>query len=95
VRAKPLSKERLKEISVKIAGMIEEEVERELGRAIELTEVSINMQDEWPYSLNVEVSVSTKFDVKDLKGKLEDALEKALRKAAEMLRKTEGLEELI
>jgi len=95
VRAKPLSKERLEEISVKIAGMIEEEVERELGRAIELTEVSINMQDEWPYSLNVEVSVSTKFDVKDLKGKLEDALEKALRKAAEMLRKTEGLEELI
>ncbi len=95
MRAKPLSKERLKEISVKIAGMIEEEVERELGRAIELTEVSINMQDEWPYSLNVEVSVSTKFDVKDLKGKLEDALEKALRKAAEMLRKTEGLEELI
>lgn len=95
MQVKRLPKERIEEISVKIAEIIEEEIERELGEVVELAEISLDIQDEWPYSLNVEVSVSTFFNVKGLKGILEEVIEKALKKAAEILRKTEGLEELI
>ena len=94
VRVKYISKKKLEEICVKTAELIEEEIERELRRVIELTGIRLDLSEEWPYSLDIEVSITSPYNYRGLKKKLEEALNKAIRRASELF-KSEGLEELL
>jgi len=91
VRVKRLSREKLEELATWLAERIEQLTRESLGDYVDDVCVKVSAGDEWPYTIEAEVSIKTRFRLRGVERELEKVLDRAFaeftQRAAE-----EGLE---
>ena len=82
LQVKHLSREELEGLALWLAERIEDSVESVLRGSAEVIDVKVEIGDEWPYTVNVEVYVKTRYPKRGLGRILDEVLEQAFREFA-------------
>jgi hypothetical protein len=83
-RAHLLDRSELESISGLLAEKVLERLEKAFGGSLEEVSVSVRFDEEWPYTVEVEASVRTKYPFKGIDAVVQKALDEAISEIEEV-----------